>query len=151
MQVRAMSTLQCTKLLEAHRVGHLACCLDDHPYVVPIYFAKYGANLYSFSMPGKKVDIMRQNPHVTIFVEESGQGRTWKSVLAEGVFEELPDRVGSKVEREHAWSLLSSHANWWEPGGLKPVVQPVMAGHSEHLFYRVRIEQMSGREVFSEN
>ena len=35
--------------------------------------------------------------------------------------EELPDVIGHKRERERAWSLLSRHANWWEPGGLKPL------------------------------
>ena len=42
-----------------------------------------------------------------------------------GTFEELPNRMGWKHQREHAWSLLEQHANWWEPGSLKPIPGPV--------------------------
>jgi nitroimidazol reductase NimA-like FMN-containing flavoprotein (pyridoxamine 5'-phosphate oxidase superfamily) len=146
MQVRTMTALECTKFLESHRLGHLACSLDDKPYVVPIYYALRNNNLYSFSMPGKKVDIMQANPHVALLVEEFSEGRAWKSVMVEGRFEPLPDRVGSKVERDHAWSLLSKYANWWEPGSLKPIA-PALADHSEHLFYRIVVEELSGREA----
>ncbi|WP_258045437.1 pyridoxamine 5'-phosphate oxidase family protein [Mesorhizobium sp. NBSH29] len=140
-----MSTLDCSKFLETQRLGHLACTMNDKPYVVPIYFAIKGTHLYCFSMPGKKVDIMRQNPHVAMVVESFSDHREWKSVHIEGQFEELPDRIGSKVEREHAWTMLSKFANWWEPGGIKPDTQPV-ADHSAHLFYRIVIGEMTGRE-----
>ena len=53
----------------------------------------------------------------------------------------------SKRERDHAWSLLSKHANWWEPGGLKPVAA---APASSHLFYRIRIVRLTGRQAVEE-
>jgi nitroimidazol reductase NimA-like FMN-containing flavoprotein (pyridoxamine 5'-phosphate oxidase superfamily) len=65
------------------------------------------------------------------------------------VYEELADRIGSKRERDHAWSLLEKHSNWWEPGGLKPIPGP-MAGASTHLFYRITIGQMTGREALED-
>jgi nitroimidazol reductase NimA-like FMN-containing flavoprotein (pyridoxamine 5'-phosphate oxidase superfamily) len=64
-----------------------------------------------------------------------------------GAFEELPDRIGWKRERDHAWSLLSKNAAWWEPGGLKPVTA---APSSMHLFYRIRIERLTGRQAVEE-
>jgi nitroimidazol reductase NimA-like FMN-containing flavoprotein (pyridoxamine 5'-phosphate oxidase superfamily) len=73
---------------EAHRLGRLACCIDNQPFVVPIYYVLKNTYLYSFSMPGKKVDIMRQNPRVSLLVEEIAEGGTWKSVIAAGHFEE---------------------------------------------------------------
>ena len=146
MLLQTMSALECTGFLESHRLGHLACSLNDRPYVVPIYFAARNSFLYSFSMPGRKIDIMRQNPRVSILVEEFSESRRWKSVVAEGQFEELPDRIGSKIERDHAWSLLSRYANWWEPGSLKPVAEPTPA-HLEHLFYRIVIDEVSGRQA----
>lgn len=146
MRVQSMSPLDCTNVLDAHRLGHLACSQNDRPYVVPIYYAHKERFLYSFSMPGRKIDIMRGNPHVSVLVEEFTQGRAWKSVVIEGLFEELPDRVGSKIKREQAWSLLSQYANWWEPGSLRTVAPPVL-DHSDHLFYRIAIDAMSGRET----
>lgn len=146
MHVKSMDHLDCTKFLEAHRLGHLACSVGNQPYVVPIHYALKNTSLYSFSMPGKKVDIMRQNPHVSVLVEDLADGSEWKSVVVAGHFEELPDRIGSKIERDHAWSLLSQHANWWEPGSLKPVDEPIL-NFAEHLFYRIVIDDVSGREA----
>ncbi len=100
-------------------------------------------------MPGKKIDLMRANPKVAVVVEDHGQGRQWRSVIVDGLYQELPDRIGSKLEREHAWSLLSKHTDWWEPGALKPVAQP-LSDHSPHVFFRVSIERVSGREAREE-
>ena len=136
-------TLECTQVLDANRLAHLACSNDGRPYIVPIYYAHADNALYAFSMPGKKIDWMRANPLVSVLVEEHKRGREWKSVIADGRYEELPDRIG---QRDHAWSLLSKHVDWWEPGALKPVVPP-MSDHSSHIFFRVLIEQLTGREA----
>lgn len=150
MRVLTMSKLQSVKFLETQRLGHLACSVNDRPYVVPIHYALKNNAIYSFSMPGRKIEIMRENPYAAMVVEHFSAGRAWKSVIVQGRFEELPDRIGSKIEREQAWSLLSKHANWWEPGGLKPVAGPI-SDHSEHLFYRIVIDEVSGREAVDTN
>ncbi|MES0099329.1 pyridoxamine 5'-phosphate oxidase family protein [Mesorhizobium sp. M0019] len=146
MLIRTLSALECTKLLTANRVGHLACAKDGHPYVVPFYYAHADNHLYAFSMSGKKVDWMRANPLVCVQVDERGQGRAWRSVVVDGVYEELPDRIGYKVQRDHAWSVLSKHVDWWEPGALKPVTPPV-SDSTPHVFFRIVIKQASGREA----
>lgn len=146
MHVRSLTTLECTNLLSASRLAHLACAKDGKPYVVPLYFAYADIHLYAFSMPGKKVDFMRANPHVSLIVEERGHGREWQSVIVDGRFEELADRIGHKKDRDHAWSLLSRHFDWWEPGALKPVTPPQPA-HSGHVFFRILVEQLSGLQA----
>ena len=146
MRVRSLSALECTNLLTSGRVGRLACAKKGYPYVVPIYFAYDGNHLYSFSMVGKKIDWMRANPQVSILVEEQGEGREWRSVVVDGRYDELPDRIGCKQERDHAWFLLSRHAGWWEPGSLKPVTPP-LSNHSDHVFFRILVEGLSGREA----
>ncbi len=95
---------------------------------------------------GKKIDWMRENPLVCAQVQEHTQGRGWRSVVIEGRYEELPDRVGHKVQRDHAWSVLSKHTDWWEPGALKPVTPPV-SDDLPHVFFRILVEQVSGREA----
>lgn len=146
MRIFTLTTRECTDLLAESRLGRLACARDGQPYVVPIHFAHADNNLYAFSMPGKKIEWMRTNPLVSVLVERHGTGRQWRSVVVDGRYEELPDRIGHKKEREHAWSLLSRHADWWEPGALKPVQLP-LSDHSNHVFFRIRIEQVSGREA----
>ena len=146
MWVRNLGTIECTQVLDANRVAHLACSNDGRPYVVPVYYAHAENALYAFSMPGKKIDWMRANPLVSVLVEEHKRGREWKSVIGDGRYEELPDRMGFKHQRDRAWSLLSKHVDWWEPGALKPVVPPI-SDHSTHIFFRVLIEQLTGREA----
>jgi uncharacterized protein len=147
MIIRELSLPQCTTLIPENRLARLACSSANQPYLVPIFYAYDDRSTYSFTMPGRKLDMMRSNPQVALLVEEKGfETRTWKSVVAEGRFEELPDRIGFKRERDRAWSLLSQHANWWEPGALKPVV-PALSENSAHVFFRIRIERLSGREA----
>jgi nitroimidazol reductase NimA-like FMN-containing flavoprotein (pyridoxamine 5'-phosphate oxidase superfamily) len=146
MWVRTLSTLECTNLLMGSRLGRLACAKDNQPYVVPIYFAYSANHLYAFSALGRKIEFMRANPLVSVLVEERGQGAAWKSVVVEGRYEELPDRIGHKVLRDHAWSLLSRHADWWQPGALKPV-SPPLSDRPDHVFFRVAVGQVSGREA----
>jgi len=146
MHIRTLSALECTKVLTANRVARLACAKDGQPYVVPVHYAYADNHLYAFSMPGKKIDWMRANPLVSAQVDERDEGRGWKSVVVDGRYEELPDRIGHKLERDHAWTMLSKHADWWEPGALKPVAA-LVSDSTPHVFFRIFVEQVSGREA----
>ncbi|RUU54547.1 pyridoxamine 5'-phosphate oxidase family protein [Mesorhizobium sp. M2C.T.Ca.TU.002.02.1.1] len=149
MRIRTLSTLECTKLLMTHRVGHLACAKDGQPYIVPFHYAYADNRLYAFSMLGKKIDWMRLNPLVSVQVDEHSTTRGWKSVVVDGRYEELPDRIGHKMQLDHAWSLLSKHADWWEPGAFKPIASSD-AEHLPHVFFSIFVVEISGREA-SEN
>ncbi|WP_421912201.1 pyridoxamine 5'-phosphate oxidase family protein [Mesorhizobium sp.] len=158
MNVKDMTREDCIALLKSERLGRLACVRDSRPYVVPIHFA-FGDNfIFSFSLPGKKVEWMRGNPHVCLQVDDVGNADGWKSVVVEGVFEELPkgpsrdqtippeaQAPAGDHDREYAWSLLAQHANWWEPGAFKPGTAAIISG--SHLFYQIRIETISGRQA----
>lgn len=146
MQIRTLSTLECAKILAANRVGSLACARDGQPYIVPLYYAHADNRLYAFSMPGKKIEWMRTSPLVSVQVEERGMGRGWRSVVVNGRYEELPDRIGYKVQRDHAWSVLSKHADWWEPGALKPETADI-SDRLPHVFFGIFIAEVSGREA----
>ncbi|RAZ91032.1 pyridoxamine 5'-phosphate oxidase family protein [Mesorhizobium hawassense] len=146
MQIRTLSALECTKLLTANRVGRLGCAKDGQPYVVPIYYTYADNRLYAFSMLGKKIDWMRINPLVSVQVDRHGSAQGWKSVVVSGRYEEYPDRIGHKAQLEHAWSLLSKHADWWEPGALKPIASSD-AEHLPHVFFSIFIVEVSGREA----
>jgi nitroimidazol reductase NimA-like FMN-containing flavoprotein (pyridoxamine 5'-phosphate oxidase superfamily) len=143
MWIRELSALECSKVLSENRMGHLACSDSGRPYVVPIYYAHSDNHLYAFSMPGRKIDIMRSNALVALQVQARDGEREWHSVIAEGQYEELPDRLGFKRQRDHAWSLLSRHVDWWEPGGYKPEIPVPDDVH--HVFFRIGIESVSGR------
>ncbi|MFU0505223.1 pyridoxamine 5'-phosphate oxidase family protein [Pseudaminobacter sp. NGMCC 1.201702] len=150
MIVKEIDREGCIAVLAASRVARLACCKDGQPYAVPIHYAFDDQHLYSFSMPGQKIEWMRANPLVCVQVDDLVTSRDWRSVVVYGVYEELRDRIGWKRERDRAWSLLEKHANWWEPGSLKPVRQPVAPG-SSHLFYRIKITSVTGRQTDEDN
>lgn len=144
MILKELTQEECSAVLSGSRVGRLGCVRDGQPYVVPITFAFAEHSLYSFSLLGQKIEWMRANPRACVQIDEMGEDGGWKSVVVSGSYMELPDRIGSKLEREHAWSLLSRHVNWWEPGGLKPVTD---TSSPQHIFYRISIENMSGRQA----
>jgi nitroimidazol reductase NimA-like FMN-containing flavoprotein (pyridoxamine 5'-phosphate oxidase superfamily) len=136
-------------LVSAGWLARLACCLDDRPYVVPIHYVADRSVLYSFTMPGRKLDIMRSNPFVCLEIDAFESGSEWRSVVVEGTFRALPNEDGRNAERLHAWDLLQSHVDWWEPGALKPKPMPVLA-KSPHVFFAIDIAQMSGRHAITD-
>ena len=146
MIIRTLSTTNAGHCWRPIALRHLGCAKEGRPYVVPIHYAYADNHLYAFSMPGKKIEWMRSNPQVSVQVDERGERREWKSVILDGLYEELADRIGHKPELDHAWSLLSKHADWWEPGAYKPVT-PQVSDHSPHVFFRIVVEQLSGREA----
>jgi len=146
MLIRTMTTLECTKLLDNNRLCRIACAKGEQPYVVPAHFVHAENHLFMFSMPGKKIEFMRANPRVSVLVEEHGERRQWKSVIVDGMYDELSDRIGHKHDRDHAWSILSKYNDWWEPGALKPLVPPI-SDQMSHVFFRVSIDRISGREA----
>lgn len=146
MNVTDMTRQESIHILSANRLGRLACARENQPYVVPFHYAFSDNHLYSFSLMGRKVVWMRQNDQVCVQVDEMESPRKWQSVVVFGTYEELPATPQWERERGHAWSLLQQHANWWEPGDIKPASQAA-AGASTHLFYRIRINTLTGRQA----
>ncbi|PTM94203.1 pyridoxamine 5'-phosphate oxidase family protein [Mycoplana dimorpha] len=149
MYVREMSYPECHSLVAGGDLARLACCKDGQPYIVPITYALEGQCVYCFSMPGQKVEWMRDNPKVCLQVDTFYSGRQWKSVVVSGRFRELSHEQTPRSEWIHAWSLLERKTNWWEPGGLKPEPQEI-SPESPHIFFCVDVEGMTGRAAFDE-
>ncbi|ARM92165.1 pyridoxamine 5'-phosphate oxidase-like protein (plasmid) [Rhizobium sp. CIAT894] len=144
--LREYTQAECYSALEEARFGHLACCKDSQPYVVPIYFSYDNGVAYCFSMPGRKLEWMRENDKVCLQVDQR-VGGGWASVIVEGRFEEFPDADVGRSQRLHAWELLQKHSDWWEVGSLKPKELPVLA-ESPHVFFGIFVHALSGRVVF---
>lgn len=84
------------ELLGAAIVGRIACCAhgatgDGRPYLVPIAYGYDGEAVYAHSGPGRKLDLMRAEPRVTFEVDHAEASDRWRSVIAEGEFEEITD------------------------------------------------------------
>lgn len=145
MIVREMRDTECFEVIRAEQIGRLACSQEGQPYVVPIRYAYSENCIFSFSMPGKKIDIRRSNEKVCIEIEELGNTHDWRCVVIDGAFRELP----STEERQHAWELLQMRNDWWEPGALKPGPQH-LAAHPSHVYFKVEFGSVTGRQARSD-
>jgi nitroimidazol reductase NimA-like FMN-containing flavoprotein (pyridoxamine 5'-phosphate oxidase superfamily) len=109
-------------------------------------FSYDGADLYGFSMIGQKIESMRLIPAVCVEFDERTSPYEWTSVIATGVYEELPDLPQYQSARLHAQTVLQRLASWWQPA--------LAAGaHDkgfEPVFFRIRISALSGHQASPE-
>jgi hypothetical protein len=143
MIIQEMREADCHAIAIRERLARLGCSWDDQPYVVPIHYTYAEAMLYSFSMPGLKVDYMRRNPKVCVQIDHFSDQRHWKSIVIEGRFRELKELN----EREHGWEILQYRNDWWEPGALKPEQATRILSERSHLFFTISIDRISGRQT----
>ena len=148
MEISELTTEECRSLLTRASVGRLGCSFENQPYVVPIYFAYDTGYLYVFSTLGQKVKWMRLNPKVCVQTDEIQSEGQWSSVVVNGEYEELPEPQYA-AERQQATALLAKRYHWWLNAlgerqlrvGDKPI---------DPLFFRIRIESMSGLRAADE-
>src|SRR5918998_6699746 len=105
--IRELPTEEIEALLRTAIVGRIACCGhgaagDGRPYLVPLAYGYDGVAVYAHSGPGRKLDLMRAEPRVTFEVDEAAASDRWRSVIAEGFFEEITD----PSEREKALHVI---------------------------------------------
>jgi uncharacterized protein len=143
MQVAELSFKECEAELMTAQFGRLGCARDDQPYVVPISFVVADGYVYSFSLPGKKLNLMRANPRVCLQIDTVIGADDWTSVVVVGHFEELSDTLELRSERRRAHALLRSRPMWWEPGATPCEGSAGVAGAP--IYYRISMDHVSGR------
>jgi hypothetical protein len=148
MEVNEMAAEECKVVLEHASLGRLGCSYENQPYVVPIYFAYDSGYLYVFSTFGQKVKWMRANPKVCVQTDQAQNQSEWISVIVNGEYEELPGPQYT-AERKHASSLLAKRSHWWL-NALGERQMSVDDKSIEPLFFRVRIQSMSGLRATEE-
>lgn len=94
--IRVLPPEAVEELLGAAIVGRIACCAhgavgDGRPYLVPLAYGYDGEAVYAHSGPGRKLDLMRAEPRVTFEVDQAEAPDRWRSVIAEGEFEEISE------------------------------------------------------------
>lgn len=135
--IERMSKEESHALLGSQRLARLGCVAEGEPYVVPINYVFDDGCALSHSLPGRKINAMRESPRVCLQVDEVADQLHWKSVLAFGTFEE----VSSPDERARALNLLLS---------LFPRLTPVESRIAEDaaapppIVYRIRIDRVTG-------
>lgn len=87
--IAKLTTEQIDSLLREEIIGRIACADGDYVYIVPVSYAYDGRAIYVHSLEGKKLDIMRKNPHVCFEADNITDLSNWQSVVVRGTFKEL--------------------------------------------------------------
>jgi nitroimidazol reductase NimA-like FMN-containing flavoprotein (pyridoxamine 5'-phosphate oxidase superfamily) len=125
------------EVLSAGRIGRLGCIGNGEPYVVPINYVFDDESIYSHSLPGKKIELLRAHPRACLQVDEIQDDFEWRSVIAYGNFEEV--RVQS--DRGVVLSKLLARFPLLTP------VESVMAQDASppnSVVFRIRIDRITG-------
>jgi uncharacterized protein len=141
VRVYELSPQECVDVLGRAQIARLACTRGDEPYVVPIYIAFDGRDLYGFSTLGQKIVWLRANPRVCIEVEEVSEQREWTTVLAFGRYQELSRPHEDAAGLATAEALLARRPAFSLPGAAKVGTQE----HGTPVLYRVVVNRMTGR------
>jgi uncharacterized protein len=144
MLIHELTEKECRQILARTSLGRLACAKDDQPYVVPIYFAMDGDDLYSFATVGRKIEWMRANPKVCLEVDDISDQFHWTTVVALGRYDELTHSTVHEAIKSRAQALFRKRPEWWLPGAAKTPTRP--EGQVPVIF-RIRIEHLSGRRA----
>ncbi len=148
MMINEMTQEECRAFLKSASLGRLACSFDNQPYVVPIYFVYEADYIYGLSTFGQKTEWMRTNPKVCLQVDEITSRSQWASVIANGLYQELPEPQYT-AEREHARALLGKRYRWWENALAE---RELRLGNDSitTLFFRIHIDSTTGLRALGE-
>lgn len=132
--IRVLPPDQIEELLRTAIVGRIACCGhgaigDGRPYLVPLAYGYDGEAVYAHTGPGRKLDLMRAEPLVTFEVDEAVAPDRWRSVIAEGTFEE----IAAEENRARALRVI-----YPEPGQVPDLGDMTVV-------FRLRLTAKSGR------
>jgi nitroimidazol reductase NimA-like FMN-containing flavoprotein (pyridoxamine 5'-phosphate oxidase superfamily) len=141
IEVRDLSDDEIAEFLKSTHYGHLACCRDGEPYIVPIHFAFDDGDIFVYTTEGKKFEIIKENPRVCLQAERVTDERHWQSVIVDGEAEQITD----DAERQRARDLITA---------TNPTLTPAVSirwmdswvRENIEVIYRIRPLQISGRK-----
>jgi uncharacterized protein len=143
-----LSSEEIEDLLKSETTGRIGCHADGKTYVVPVTYVYDSRSVYGHSARGLKVQMMRRNPDVCFEVDRVEDIGHWRSVIAQGRYEEL--QGGDAI---HAMDLLierlgrlatdeSSHPSYLLRTA---VAEPATADGRGVILYRIRLTEKTGR------
>jgi nitroimidazol reductase NimA-like FMN-containing flavoprotein (pyridoxamine 5'-phosphate oxidase superfamily) len=140
IEVQEMKNSEIEQVLRRVSYGHLACARDNRPYIVPIHYAYDKPNIYVYTTEGMKTDIIKDNPHVCLQIEEVVDIDDWRSIVVNGDAEQITDQN----EREEAVKLILS---------TNPTLTPAISirwmddwvRENREIVYRIKPSIVTGR------
>jgi hypothetical protein len=122
-------------ILRDGNLGRLGCIADEEPYVVPVHYFFDGKDIYIHSLPGRKINALRDKPRACLQVDEITDAYHWRSVIAYGNFEEIFEEQA----RESILSKLFARLPH-----LTPVESRLTNGLKQTIVFRIRVDGITG-------
>jgi nitroimidazol reductase NimA-like FMN-containing flavoprotein (pyridoxamine 5'-phosphate oxidase superfamily) len=111
-------------------------------YVVPITYVYEDGHIFSHSLDGKKIEMMRSNPKVCVQVEEVYSLFNWRSVIIHGRFEELKNGLEAEQGLRLLKYKIAGLANSKKISFLEVEFDAIL---SQAKIFRIKIEKVTGR------
>jgi uncharacterized protein len=138
---------QTEELLKRQVMGRLACHTKHDIYIVPINYNYKDGVIYAHSGPGKKIDMMRENPNVCFEVDEIETIFRWHSVIAWGTYEEITDADEKQQAMQgliHRIMPLVDYPTDHPSHGITEK-EDDMETLIENIVYKIKITKVTGR------
>ncbi|WP_222983395.1 pyridoxamine 5'-phosphate oxidase family protein [Flagellimonas meishanensis] len=150
--IKALKHEDCIQLLKNHYVGRLAYLAGKVPFVAPITYFYFDEDkkdsIISYSLEGHKIDAMRNNPYVSLQVDEIESMNQWKSVLAHGEFEELHQIDAKRFLHEFAQGVKSliNRDSDKNVQFIHEFSSKLQANNNPPIVYRINIHEITGKQ-----
>lgn len=145
-----LSKPECLEEVKKHYVAKLGYIMKDCPFIVPItyYFDERENCILAYSVQGHKIEGMRKNTTVCLYIDSITSVKKWKSVLVHGAFEEL-----SEVDSAFYLNLLGEGVrdllNDMDNKETKTMAEfsNIKFAHGKPIVYRINIWDVTGRHM----
>jgi hypothetical protein len=134
-----MSPSEIEEFAVSQKVGRVGCHVHGETYVVPVIYAWEAGCIYVYTTEGKKVDMMRECPRVCFEIDEYQPSGAWRSVIVQGMFEELREDDATR-----ALGIISERVRSNRTTQRRPDVRG--EGRTPVAF-RIRALDVTGRKV----
>lgn len=130
---------QIDAVLRGCTVGRIGVSADGRTYVVPVTYVYDGDSVYGHAVLGLKIRMMRKSPDVCFEVDDIEDMANWKSVIANGRYEELTGDLATAAAKLIAARLgpLTTSETAGPAGRAR--------GRAPNVSYRIRLTERTGR------
>lgn len=154
--IEAMKEEECEALLGNNFIGRIAYIAFGVPYVVPMtyYYRKEAEkSLLLYSLEGHKIDAMRKNRQVCFQVDEIDSIARWRSVQAQGEFEEVAQTDAKELLHEFSQGIkeLINHKPGREVHFIHEFSSKLKAQKSSPVVCRINIREITGKKRVEES
>lgn len=120
-----------TLLTGLPRIAHLATSHDNRPHVAPLWYT-YHEGTIELTISGRKLQNIRQNPHVSISVQHDEEGIPQWGIVVQGTARIVEDEDASEDIFRRVNERYGVEADAWQDENTAVVVD---LGNVQHWTY----------------